>query len=56
MPFHVMHGDSGDTEGVGKRARVTGAGHQCAKQARACGVGDEIDVLQGFVGALQRLL
>ena len=56
MAFHVVNGNRGDAECVSERARVTGAGHQCAEQTGAGGVGDEFDVLQGLVGALQGLL
>ena len=52
----MVNGNRGDAECVSERARVTGAGHQCAEQAGAGGVGDELDVLQGLAGALQGLL
>ena len=56
VPFHVMDGNSRDVESVGECARVSCAGHQCAKQAGAGGIGDKVDISERFARTFKSLL
>ena len=51
-----MDGDSGDVETVGECACESRSGHQRAEQARACGIGDEVDVGERFARTFEGLL